>query len=111
MLFEEALQLQERLQRDLGIKFENMTVEEVIDYIRKYALALTVEVVETLNETEWKPWKPGELKINHLGYRQELADVFIFFMNLMLADGIEADEMMQYVLDKININRHRMGLT
>lgn len=108
MQLEDLLQAQERLQRDLGIKFEEMSPAQVIEYVRWNALALIVEVTETLNETEWKPWKLGDSYINSTHYRGELADVFIFMMNLMLAEDISADEMMDHVSEKISINRRRL---
>lgn len=109
MQFEDVLQAQERLQRDLGYKFEEMTSQERVSYLRWNSLALIVEVTETLNETDWKPWKPSTGVIRDEAFRQELADVFIFMMNMALAADIDADELLSYVDDKININRQRMG--
>lgn len=77
-----------------------------MDYIRTQALALTDELHEALAETGWKPWATSN-HINRDAYMGELADVFIFFMNLMIAGDITPTELMTVVKAKQIKNRKR----
>ncbi len=75
-------------------------------YVREQALALTVEVGEALNEIGWKSWaKPRPT--NRPAYVEELADVFIFFMNMMLVEDVRPTELLNAVKDKIAVNIKR----
>lgn len=74
-------------------------------YIREQALALTDELHEALAEVGWKSWATSE-HINRAAYAAELADVFIFFMNLMLVADVPAHELCRLVLEK-QVKNHK----
>lgn len=75
-------------------------------YIREQALALTDELHEALAEVGWKSWATSA-HINRDAYAGELADVFIFLMNLMLVGDITPSELMGLVRNKIAKNNQR----
>lgn len=85
------LRAQEQLQHHYGYKFEEMTVEERITFIKEQAIALTDEVHEALGEIKWKSWTAGDPYINETSYLNELTDALHFLMNMMLATGHGAD--------------------
>lgn len=67
---------------------------EVIEYIRTQVLGATDELHEVLGETGWKPWKnEGYGDVNRDAYLLELADVLVFWTNLVVAVGGTAEEM------------------
>lgn len=74
-------------------------------YIREQALALLDEVHEALAETGWKSWATSD-HINRAAFASELADVYIFMMNLMLVADIPAHELCHLVLEK-QIKNHK----
>lgn len=76
-----------------------------MEYIREQALALSDELHEALAETGWKTWATSN-HINRDAYAGELADVFIFFMNLMLIADITPSELMEIVRAK-QIKNHK----
>jgi dUTPase-like protein len=89
------LQAQDDLQRNtFGHKFEEMSGEEKIEYIRWNMLSLMNELHEALDETDWKPWADLETRgLNLDAYVSELVDAFHFFMNLLLATGVDPNEL------------------
>lgn len=74
-------------------------------YIREQALALLDEVHEALAETGWKSWATSD-HINRAAFASELADVYIFMMNLMLVADIPAHELCRLVLEK-QVKNHK----
>ena len=91
------LRAQDELQRDtFGYEFEKMTGGQKMEYIRWNMLAITNELHEALNETDWKLWTsqaPNDRGLNLEAYMSELVDAFHFFMNLLLVTGVSPDEM------------------
>lgn len=81
-----------------------------MSYLRTQALALTDELHEALGETGWKPWATSN-HLNRDAYAGELADVFIFFMNMMLTADITPSELMDLVKVKQikNVKRQDEG--
>lgn len=103
------LKAQGQLQELMGHDFEVMTRDERMRYLRDQALALIVEVGEVLAETTWKPWAtyPIDAGINDDAYVKELADVFIFLLNLMLVGDVNGDRLVEAVKRKITQNQDR----
>lgn len=103
-IYKDQLKFQTRLLD--GFDPENLTPFKKMEYLREQSLALTDELHEALAETGWKSWATSN-HINSEAYRSELADVFIFFMNLMLVDGCTPEELMAIVAKKIAKNHKR----
>lgn len=103
------LKAQNQLQELMGHDFVLMTLEERMRYLRDQALALVVEVGEALAETPFKPWAtyPADAEINDDAYVGELADVFIFFLNLMLVGDVSERRLLEAVRRKITKNQDR----
>jgi hypothetical protein len=76
----------------LSKRVVDLDPDDLAAYIRTQGYAAVAEIVEAIDETHWKPWavRPeGEPVVtSQERYIGELADVFIFFMNLMLAGGV-----------------------
>lgn len=114
------IEMQRRLQEQLGHKFETMTLRERIVYIRDMVLALSNELqAEVMQECAWKPWLTDDSKlfINERAIFGELIDVWHFLMNLMLVVRPTltpeqlAHEMYRGYVHKreVNVNRQRIG--
>lgn len=89
-----------------GVAPHELPDAEKMAYIREQCLALTDEVHEAMNETGWKSWASSN-HINRDAYLGELADVYIFFMNLLLVGDIAAHELARVVLAKQEKNHKR----
>jgi NTP pyrophosphatase (non-canonical NTP hydrolase) len=99
------------LQRDfqarlLGDHPVNLDGPAKMAYIREMAYALTDELHEATAETGWKSWATSN-HINRPAYTGEMADVFIFMMNLLLVADITPTELMDAVRKKISKNHKR----
>lgn len=85
----------------LGEGVSGMAPDKLADYIRTQSLALMAEVIEVLDEAHWKPWAKRPADEDVIPHRErwkgEIADVFLFTMNLMLAGGMTMMELAQLV--------------
>lgn len=85
------------------------------DQIRTYFLATVVELVELMNELNWKPWKQSEKDIDVVKVADEFADILAFLgviLNYLHSCGVNTDTLAaQYARkSKVNIDRfnHRV---
>ena len=116
MLFEsdrldEMLELQATLQDTiLGSSPRALMSKARADYVRTMVLALEDELHEALFEVSWKPWAKSEF-FNEVRFKEELVDVWHFFMNLMLVSGMTTHELFDGYLKKraVNIKRQDEG--
>lgn len=107
---EEMLKMQEQLQiKYNGESPRRMVDRDSIEYIRVMMLALEDELHEALRETPWKPWsKRAEWTIDEQErFMDEMTDAWHFFMNLMLAVDMNAEELFKRYLRKNDINHDR----
>lgn len=104
LMFAKQREFQRRLHDDT--EPQNLTDADKMAYIREQALALTDEVHEAMAETGWKSWATSN-HINREAYLGELADVFIFWMNLCLVGEITASDIAKVVLEKQFKNHKR----
>ena len=97
---EELFFRQRSFQKSMGI---NMECQETITI---NAIALIDEVMETLRETPWKPWKKQQ-QLNNERMREELVDALHFFINLCLTAGMSADDLYEGYMRKNRVNYKR----
>lgn len=103
----DALRLQDELQqKSYGYTISEMSDKNRIEFIRWNVLALEDELHEALGETGWKPWQTSK-HINREAFKGELVDALHFFLNLMLAGDITAEELLAGYLDKREKNAKR----
>lgn len=97
---------QKQLQRKLGTYPKPFNEQ----YIKDMTLAAIVELTEILNETPWKPWKKNQ-ELNSQRYKEEIADLMHFVINLCIVARIEPDELYRLYMDKnkVNIERKQGG--
>ena len=97
--------LQKRVMR---YPLDTLTTEQRVAYVKDMVLALSNELqAEVLGEVSWKPWTTGPAYVNASAYKGELVDCWHFFMNLMLAVDMTADELYEGYLAKRSRNEQR----
>ena len=107
------LDMQKKLQIEgIGTDPTELEGEERTVFIRNMVLALLDEVHEVLGEVGWKPWAKSR-HVNEERAKEELVDAWHFFMNLMLAVGLTADELYEGYIEKnrVNLERWQSGYT
>lgn len=99
-IVEAMLESQRMVQEGYGHTFPKPP-EETMRYLTEMAYSVCDEIHEAMGETGWKSWTPGN-HINREEFMGEMADAFLFFMNMMLAVGMTSDELIERVGKKQN---------
>lgn len=96
-----------------GIDYDELTGDELADYISWNATALTVELGEFMQECGWKPWAHPRGWVNRDEAADELVDIGHFLANLACAIGMTDEEWQKRYRRKqgINAQRQRDGYT
>lgn len=81
--------------------------EAISTYLREVILCATDELHEVLAEVNWKPWKKSRGIKDVAAYREEVADVMHFILDLYLAAGLTGEDIYQDYVAKHNINIDR----
>ncbi len=94
----------------LGHDYNNMSEEELVEYIKNQVLALLDEGHEALNEVGWKPWASSR-HVNREAFAGELVDILCFLVNLALAAGLDAHDFYRLHQEKAlrNIKRQEQA--
>lgn len=74
-------------------------------YINKNLLALTSEIGEVADETDWKAWKQNDK--DKEAFQEEVADCFLFVLNLVQATDLDINEFLAEVHEKQKKNLER----
>lgn len=106
-----ALDTMLNLQREVESKWGRLPDphddEAISTYLREVILCATDELHEVLAEVNWKPWKEPRGIKNIVAYREEVADVMHFILDLYLAAGLTGEDIYQDYVAKHNINIDR----
>ncbi|MCL2751696.1 MAG: dUTPase, partial [Firmicutes bacterium] len=68
-------------------------------WIQKQILAMLSELAELLDEVNFKWWKNPK-PVDSAAVKEELVDVFHFFLSMCLSAGMTADELFDIYLSK-----------
>lgn len=99
--------LQRRIEDQWNRLPEPDNPESVSQYIREVALCLEDELHEALEHVHWKPWKTSRGFKDVAKYREELADVLHFVLDLYIAAGMNGKDIYQDYLAKHQENVRR----
>lgn len=91
--------------QELFQKNQNADIKS-IEYIRTMTLAAIDELMESLHETSWKPWKMQQ-KYDREAACDELIDAVHFIINLAMAHGMTAHEFYIKFIQKSEKNKKR----
>lgn len=107
-IIDELLTLQTSLEQAWGRLPDLTDAGAVSGYIRQTVLCATDELHELLHEVHWKPWKEGHGIRDVEAYREELADVVHFVLDLYLAAGLTGDDLVNDYVSKHHENVRRL---
>lgn len=97
-IMEAMLESQRLVQQGYGHTFPK-SPEETMRYLTEMAYSTCDEIHEAMGETGWKSWTSSN-HINREEFMGEMADAFLFFMNMMLAADMTAQELIERVAKK-----------
>ncbi|MBQ9624726.1 MAG: dUTPase [Clostridia bacterium] len=102
------------LQREFDSYLEknrNISGLSLDDWVQKGVIALIAELIEVVNEVNYKWWKnPFEIDMDKL--KEEMIDVLHFYISTCMKIGITPDEVLELYKAKTHENKLRqMGLS
>lgn len=103
MNFQAILDKQLKLQLEFFPEFLKQDQEKVLQDTLKYMIH---EIIEVERETNFKHWKKY-VPVNEEKVKEELVDVFIFFMNALNIVGMGENELFMRTERKQKVNQQR----
>lgn len=101
------LDMQRKVESAWGRLPDTNDPEAVSRYVREVILCTTDELHEVLAEVHWKPWKDKRGIKDLEAYREEMADVLHFILDLYLAAGLTGKDIVVDYMTKHYENMSR----
>lgn len=90
-------------------KTEPSTKLEKVNLARLLILSMQSEVNEVLNTMDWKYWRQTNGEIEYEHFKEEMADVFFFWVELLNVFNVPLEEIEESITDKLMVNYNRMN--
>ena len=103
---EEIFNMQEALNKRIGVKMEGFSDEEKGKWILNYTLAMQQELAELVDSVPWKWWAKYQ-DFDEQNARVEVVDLFHFLISLAQTLGMSADDVYQAYIKKNKVNHER----
>ena len=103
---EEIFELQEALNKRIGVEMENFSDEEKSKWILNYTRAMQQELAELVDSVPWKWWAKYQ-EFDEQNARVEVVDLFHFLISLAQTLGMSADDVYQAYTKKNKVNHQR----
>jgi len=108
----ELWQMQDALNKRIGVNTNSMTQEEQTKWILNYCRAMTQEIAELTDSVPWKWWAKYQ-KFDEQNARVEVVDLFHFLISMAQVLGMSADDVFNAYVKKneVNFKRQESGYT
>jgi dimeric dUTPase (all-alpha-NTP-PPase superfamily) len=103
---EEIFQMQDALNRRIGVNLPPPTDEEKAKWILNYTRAMQQETAELIDSVPWKWWAKYQ-KFDEQNAKVEVVDLFHFLISIAQTLGMTADDVYQAYLKKNAVNHAR----
>ena len=114
ILFNQWLEKTKELQKEVyNIDYDNFekddptSLNNIIEYLRWNMLAIDDELAEVRKEISWKPWQHDEPYVNRKAVVKECVDILHFVGNIICAVGGTDEQLNEYYLEKMRVNKER----
>lgn len=106
-IFQHLLEQQMHIQNNIFPQIRVLSQEKQMLVNTRAAIH---EVIEVEDELNWKHWKKP-VPVDDDKIRNEIVDVFIFLMNMINISGMDAEELFDRTISKMekNVNRQLNG--
>ena len=105
---DKIFEMQEKLNRRIGINLDDLGDDEKIKWILNYSRALQQEVSELIDSVPWKWWAKYQ-KFDRQNARVEVVDIVHFLVSIAQVLGMSADDIFDAYCKKNAINHERQG--
>lgn len=103
---DKIFEMQEKLNRRIGINLDHFNDEDKIKWILNYSRALQQEVSELIDSVPWKWWAKYQ-KFDKQNARVEVVDIVHFLVSIAQVLGMSADDIFDAYCKKNAINHER----
>lgn len=103
---EEIFQLQEGLNKRIGVDTTSLTPEEKIQWVLNYTRAMQQETAELIDSVPWKWWAKYQ-EFDEQNARVEVVDLFHFLISTAQVLGMTADDVYAAYTKKNKVNHAR----
>ena len=103
---DKIFEMQEKLNRRIGINLDNLGDDEKIKWILNYSRALQQEVSELIDSVPWKWWAKYQ-KFDRQNAMVEVVDIVHFLVSIAQVLGMSADDVFDAYCKKNAINHER----
>lgn len=104
--FDEIFELQDGLNKRIGVNTSGMSDEEKAKWVLNYTRALQQETAELIDSVPWKWWAKYQ-KFDEQNARVEVVDLFHFLISLAQVLGMSADDVYAAYTKKNKVNHDR----
>lgn len=103
---ENIFELQEVLNRRIGVKMDEMNDEDRTKWILNYVRAMQQELAELTDSVPWKWWAKYQ-EFDKQNAKVEIVDLFHFLISLAQVMGMTAEDVYEAYLKKNKVNHNR----
>ncbi len=103
---EEIFDLQEKLNKRIGVELKDLSEEEQAQWVLNYTRAMQQEIAELIDSVPWKWWARYQ-KFDKQNAKVEVVDLFHFLVSAAQVLGMTADDVHQAYLEKNKVNHAR----
>ena len=109
---DEIFELQEELNKRIGVNMNEMDDEDRTKWILNYIRAMQQELAELTDSVPWKWWAKYQ-EFDKQNARVEIVDLFHFLISLAQVMGMSAEDVYSAYLkkNKVNHDRQKSGYT
>ena len=103
---ENIFELQDVLNRRIGVNMDEMNDEDRTKWVLNYVRAMQQELAELTDSVPWKWWAKYQ-EFDQQNAKVEIVDLFHFLISLAQVMGMSADDVHQAYLKKNQVNHNR----
>ena len=103
---ENIFELQEVLNRRIGVNMDELNDEDRTKWILNYTRAMQQEIAELTDSVPWKWWAKYQ-EFDKQNAKVEIVDLFHFLISLAQVMGMSADDVHEAYLKKNEVNHKR----
>src|SRR6056300_19524 len=103
---ENIFELQDVLNRRIGVNMDEMNDEDRTKWILNYVRAMQQELAELTDSVPWKWWAKYQ-EFDKQNAKVEIVDLFHFLISLAQVMGMDASDIHEAYLKKNKVNHNR----
>ena len=109
---DEIFEQQKALNSRIGVKTEDMSLDDKAQWVLNYTRAMQQEIAELIDSVPWKWWAKYQ-EFDEQNAKVEVVDLFHFLISIAQVLGMSPEDVYQaYVKkNKVNHNRQESGYT